>query len=96
MRRTFLKSSITSVAAFTLANMLAGPLAAANEDAKNYQKALALLRASLQGTLLLPADPGYLKCAYSANTRFNSVLPLAIALCESAAMCPSASDGLKK
>jgi hypothetical protein len=57
LRRTFLKSSMTSVAAFTLANLLAGPLAAANEDAKNYEKALALLRASLQGTLLLPPIP---------------------------------------
>lgn len=82
LRRTFLKSTASTAAAFTTQNLFA-KIAAADMAYQNYRKALQQLRRSLQGTLILPSDPDYLKYAISANARFNSVLPLAIALCKS-------------
>lgn len=35
----------------------------------------------LDGTLLLPGDPGYCKAAQTANGRYHDILPLAVAQC---------------
>jgi FAD/FMN-containing dehydrogenase len=61
------------------------PLVRAATAATAEQAAIADLRAAMTGRVLEPAQGDYLAWSVSANTRFDSVLPLAVALCASEA-----------
>ena len=94
-RRNLLKRSIAAFAALSTTVPVLS-LVAAQDESQKHRKALKLLEADLQGTLLLPADPRYRAAAISANARFNQVLPLAIAKCKSpkdVATCHMGSEG---
>ncbi len=77
-RRGFLAATAGAVAAGALEVPLMRAAVAANAQAT----AVATLRQRLKGRLLEPTDGDYLAWAVSANTRYDSVLPLAAALCE--------------
>jgi FAD/FMN-containing dehydrogenase len=67
--------------------------------AESRSSLLGQLGSRLSGRLLRPTDPDYLAWALSANTRFDSVLPVAVALCASEAdvretLRAAALDGL--
>lgn len=81
-RKQFLKSSIFSFTAISQAKWDISPVQAAANSTTGYSNALRLLRKQLKGTLVLPQDADYLYWAQSVNARFNTILPLAIALCE--------------
>ena len=57
------------------------PLLRAAAAAASQSSILADLSSRLTGRVLRPADADYLAWSVSANTRFDSVLPLAVALC---------------
>lgn len=78
-RRWFLGGAAGAVAALGLGSQIGVAASAASAKAS----ALDGLRKTLQGQLLEPADPDYLAWSVSTNTRYDSVLPLAAALCES-------------
>jgi FAD/FMN-containing dehydrogenase len=75
-RRCLLKS-----AAGLAAGALSHPLVVAAVAADRQSSLLADLASKLSGRLLKPTDADYLAWAVSANTRFDSVLPLAAAIC---------------
>lgn len=73
-RRTFLGTG----AGLLTATMLGVAACAADREGAS----LADLGRRLNGSLLLPDSPRYLEEARSTNTRFDSVLPIAVALCQ--------------
>jgi FAD/FMN-containing dehydrogenase len=76
-RRGLLKSAAGIAAAAVLPQALARAALAFD----NQSSLLADLARKLSGRLLKPTDADYLAWAVSANTRFDSVLPLAAVLC---------------
>ena len=76
-RRGLLKSAAGIAAAAALPHALARAAFAFD----NQSSLLTELSRKLAGRLLRPTDADYLAWAVSANTRFDSVLPLAAVLC---------------
>ncbi len=77
-RRLFLGGAAGAITALGLHSRIAAAATAASAKSS----AVDGLRKKLQGRLLEPTDPDYLAWSVSANTRFDSILPLAVALCE--------------
>ena len=76
-RRGFVKSA----AAITVAGALQHSLIRAAAAAAGQASLLKELAGKMMGRLLRPSDADYLAWSRSANTRFDSVLPLAVAVC---------------
>jgi FAD/FMN-containing dehydrogenase len=77
-RRRFLGGAAGAVAALGLHGRIAAAASAASAKAS----AIDGLRKTFQGELLEPSDADYLAWSVSTNTRYDSILPLAVALCE--------------
>jgi hypothetical protein len=75
---------LQGLGASALAPWASGPVGAAARAARALAPALDDLTRRLTGRLLTPGETDFVAEVTPANTRFADVLPLAVALCQSA------------